>query len=157
MYQLYFIIPSRVSRYYSADAISSVWAGNWKVCISLGRIRQCGAMQSLYDIARPTINTLRPGQSGHDYTDDNFKCIFMNENVWILKLHWETSVPKGPIDSITAFVQILAWRRPGDKPKSEPMFALVGDAYVRRSASINWSAYVCGWSCSGESRRCSSI
>ena len=30
-------------------------------------------------------------------------------------------VPKGPIDNIPALVQIMAWRRPGDKPFSEPM------------------------------------
>ena len=30
-------------------------------------------------------------------------------------------VPKGPIDNIAAFVQIMAWRRPGEKPLSEPM------------------------------------
>ena len=30
-------------------------------------------------------------------------------------------VPKGPINSITTLVQIMAWRRPGDKPLSEPI------------------------------------
>ena len=30
-------------------------------------------------------------------------------------------VPNGPIDNIPALVQIMAWRRPGDKPLSEPM------------------------------------
>ena len=30
-------------------------------------------------------------------------------------------VPKGPINNIPALVQIMAWRRPGDKPLSEPM------------------------------------
>ena len=30
-------------------------------------------------------------------------------------------VPKGPINDIPALVQIMAWRRPGDKPLSEPM------------------------------------
>ena len=30
-------------------------------------------------------------------------------------------VPKGPINIIPALVQIMAWRRPGDKPLSEPM------------------------------------
>ena len=29
-------------------------------------------------------------------------------------------VPKGPIDNNPALVQIMAWRRPGDKPLSEP-------------------------------------
>ena len=68
-----------------------------------------------------TINPLRPRQNGRHFTDDILKCIFLNENVWI---PFEISlkfVPKGPIDNIPAMVQIMAWRRPGDKPLSEPM------------------------------------
>ena len=50
-----------------------------------------------------------------------FKCIFLNENVWIaLKISLEF-VPKFQINNIPALVQIMAWRRPGDKPLSEPM------------------------------------
>ena len=30
-------------------------------------------------------------------------------------------VPKAPINNIPALVQIMAWRRPGDKPLYEPM------------------------------------
>ena len=30
-------------------------------------------------------------------------------------------VPKGSINNIPALVQIMAWRRSGDKPLSEPM------------------------------------
>ena len=30
-------------------------------------------------------------------------------------------IPKGPINNIPALVQIMAWRRSGDKPISEPM------------------------------------
>ena len=30
-------------------------------------------------------------------------------------------VPKGPINNCPSLVQIMAWRRPGDKPLSEPM------------------------------------
>ena len=30
----------------------------------------------------------------------------------------------------------MAWRRPGDKPLSEPMMALLTDAYMRHSASM---------------------
>ena len=30
-------------------------------------------------------------------------------------------VPKGPINNIPALVQIMAWRRPGDNPLSEPV------------------------------------
>ena len=37
-----------------------------------------------------------------------------------LKFH-RSLLPKGPIDNIPALVQIMAWRRPGDKPLSELM------------------------------------
>ena len=30
-------------------------------------------------------------------------------------------VPKGPINNIAALIQVMAWRRSGDKPLSEPM------------------------------------
>ena len=43
-------------------------------------------------------------------------------------------VSDGPINNMPASVQIMAWRRPGDKQLSEPM---ITDAYVRHSASVN--------------------
>ena len=64
---------------------------------------------------------MRPRQNGRHFTDDIFKCIFLNENVWIPIEISMTFVPKGPINIIPALVQIMAWRRPGDKPLSEPM------------------------------------
>ena len=67
------------------------------------------------------LNTLRPRQNGRHFADDVFKCIFLNENVWILLKILLKFVPKGPINNIPALVQIMAWRRPGDKPLSEPM------------------------------------
>ena len=53
--------------------------------------------------------------------DDIFKCIFFSENVWILLKISLSFVLNGPINNIPALVQIMAWRRPGDKPLSEPM------------------------------------
>ena len=67
------------------------------------------------------INTLRPRQNGRYFADDIFKCIFLNENVWIPIWISLKFVPKGPINNIPALVQIMAWRRPGNKPLSEPM------------------------------------
>ena len=65
------------------------------------------------------FNTLRPRQNGRHFPEDIFKCIFLNESIWILiSLKF---VPKCPINNIPALVQITAWRRPGDKPLSEPM------------------------------------
>ena len=67
------------------------------------------------------VNTLSPRQYGRHFADDIFKCIFLNENVWILPKISLKFVPKVRIDKITAVVQIMACRRPGDKPLSEPM------------------------------------
>ena len=44
-------------------------------------------------------------------------------NVGILIKFSMKFVPKGPINNIPALVQIMAWRRPGDKPLSEPLMA----------------------------------
>ena len=67
------------------------------------------------------VNTLRQRQNGCHFADNIFKCIFLNENVWIpIKISLKF-VPKGPINNIPAMVQIMAWHRPGNKPLSEPM------------------------------------
>ena len=67
------------------------------------------------------FNTLRPRQNGRHFADDIFKCIFLNENAWIaLKISLKF-VPKVRINNIPTLIQIMAWRRPGDKPLSAPM------------------------------------
>ena len=98
-------------------------------CNNVYTIRQkalhCGCFvviwQWLICLAYPF--TLRPRQNGRHFADI-FKCIFLNENVWILIKISLKFVPQGPINNIPALVQIMAWCRPGDKPLSEPM--LVG-------------------------------
>ena len=72
-----------------------------------------------------TFNTLKPRQNGRHYADETFKCIFLNENVRIPITIWLGFVPKGPINNIPALFQIMAWRRPGDKPLSEPMMVIL--------------------------------
>ena len=70
---------------------------------------------------RVMLNTLRPRQSGCHFADDTVECIFLNENVRIsIKISLEF-VPECPINNIPALVQLMAWRRPGNKPLSEPM------------------------------------
>ena len=67
------------------------------------------------------VNTLRPRQKWPHFADDIFNGIFFNENIWIpIKISLKF-VPNGPINHIPALVQIMAWRRSGDKPLSEPM------------------------------------
>ena len=72
-------------------------------------------------IQYPHINTLRPRQHGRHFPDNIFKYIFLNENACISITISLKFVPKGPINKIPSLVQIMAWRRPGDKPLSEPM------------------------------------
>ena len=67
------------------------------------------------------VNTLRPRRNEQHWADDIFKRIFFNENVWVSIKIWLKFVPKGPINNIPALVRIMAWRRSGDKPLSEPM------------------------------------
>ena len=67
------------------------------------------------------VNTLRPRQNGRHFPDNIFKWIFLNENVWISINISLKFVPRGPINNIPTLVQVMAWRRPGDKPLSEPM------------------------------------
>ena len=79
----------------------------------------------VYDEGEPEggVNTLRPRQNGGRFADDTFKRIFLNENVGISITISLKFVPKGSINNIPALVQIMAWRRSGDKPLCEPMMA----------------------------------
>ena len=85
------------------------------------------------------VNTLRPRQNGRHFPNDIFnKCIFVNENVWISIKTSLSFVPRGPINNILTLVQIMAWRRPGDKPLSEPMLVcLLTHICVTRPQWVN--------------------
>ena len=67
------------------------------------------------------FNTLRPRQNGRHIPDGIFKWIFLNENFWLSINISLKFVPRGPIKNIPTLVQVMAWRRPGDKPLSEQM------------------------------------
>ena len=61
----------------------------------------------------------------------SFKCIYLNENLWISLKVSLNFAPKIRINIIPAWVQIMAWRRPGDKPLSEPvMVSLLTHYYL---------------------------
>ena len=84
------------------------------------------------------LNTLRPIQDGRHFPDDILKSIFMNENVWISLTISLKCVRKVRINNIPSLVQIMAWRRPGDKPLSEPMMvSLLTHICVTRPQWVN--------------------
>ena len=91
----------------------------------------------------PGFNTLRPRQDGRHFPDDMFKCIFLNEIVWIPIQISLKFVPKGSINNNPALFQIMAWRRPGDKPLSEPMMVIsLTHICVTRPQWVNeWMAW----------------
>ena len=87
------------------------------------------------------FNTLRPRQNGWYFPDDIFKYIFLYENVWIPIKNSMKFVPKGPINNIPA-VQVIAWRRQGNKPLSEPVVVrLPTHICVTRPQWVNPSVY----------------
>ena len=62
-----------------------------------------------------------PRQNGRRFADHTFKRMFLNENVRIsIKISLKF-VPKDPINNIPPLVQMVAWRRSGDKPLSESL------------------------------------
>ena len=84
-------------------------------------------------ITHPCLNSLRPRRNGRHFADNIFRCILLNENIWITIQISLKFVPKGPINNIPVLVQIMAWRRPGDKPLSEPkMVSLLTHICVTR-------------------------
>ena len=50
-----------------------------------------------------------------------YKCIILNENVWVPSKISRKFVPKGQSNNIPTLVQLTAWYCPADKPLSEPM------------------------------------
>ena len=87
------------------------------------------------------LNTLWPRQNGHHFADDTLKRIFLNENDRISIKISPKFVSKVPINYIQSLVQIMAWRRPGDKPLSEPMVVwLLTYTCIARPQWVNFQA-----------------
>ena len=67
---------------------------------------------------------------GRDTIDAILQTTFSNAISWMkmlefrLKFHWSLFL-KGPINNTPALGQIMAWRRPGEKPLSEPMMVIL--------------------------------
>ena len=72
-----------------------------------------------------------PGQNDRHFADDITRCVFLNETLCILIKISPKCVPKGSIDNILPLGYMMAWRRIGDKPLSEPMLARFTDTTMR--------------------------
>ena len=94
------------------------------------------------------LNTLRPRQNGRHFPDDIFKCILVNENVWISMKISVKFVPKSPINNIPASVQIIAWRRSGPNELSVLVAFVTGDTSTWSSVTLGslspfcWKSFI---------------
>ena len=90
------------------------------------------------ECSKNCFNSLRPIPNRRHFADDIFKCIFENENEWTTPRISLKFVPKVRISNIPALVQIMAWRRSGDKPLSETvMVSLLTHICAARPQWVN--------------------
>ena len=90
-----------------------------------------------YYLRWTVVNISEPRKNGHQFSDDIFKCLYLNKNVWISIRISLMFVPKGPINNIPALVQIMVWYRIGNKPLSETMLTRFTDAYMRHYGEMS--------------------
>ena len=76
-------------------------------------------------------------QDGWYFGKDIFKCIFLNENTWIVIRISLEFVPEDPIDNKSALVQVMALCQRGDKPLPEPIMTQINYANMHHLASMN--------------------
>ena len=65
------------------------------------------------------------------FAEDIFERIFLNENTRISTIISLRFVPRGSNDKKSALVQVMAWRRTGDKRLPEQMLIQFTDAFMR--------------------------
>ena len=103
----------------------------------------------LKNFAGSVLNTLRSRQNGRHFPDDIFKRIFFNQNFWIsIKISLKF-IPEVRINNILALIQIMAWRRPGAKPLSEPIMVsllthicVTRPQWVKNGSTTLWRIHI---------------
>ena len=65
--------------------------------------------------ASTLVSILRLKQNGRHFPADILNYIFLNENIWISNKMSLKCVPWCLVDDISALIQIMAWRHPGDR------------------------------------------
>ena len=92
------------------------------------------------------INSSPPGQMAVILADDIFKWIFLNEYGRIPIQISLKFVPGSPVDKKPALVQVMAWRRTGDKPLPQLMLTQFIDAYMRHRRMMSFKHLrLCTW------------
>ena len=78
--------------------------------------------------------------NGRYFADNIFKSIYLKEN-WCIFIKISLKfIPKDLFNNKSILVQIVAWRRTGDKQLSESLMQCPADAYMLRSSRMT---YIC--------------
>ena len=85
------------------------------------------------------FNILRPRKNGCRFPDDIFKCIFLNENVWIAE---DFNVPKIRINNIPVLAQIMAG---ADQATSHYLNQCWTDSLTHLCATRGWWVKTSYW------------
>ena len=83
-----------------------------------------------------------PMNFGRHFTDDIFRCIFINKKCMLIKISLKI-VPKCPIDNNPALFQKMAWCHTGDELLYEPTLKQSIDAYRRHKGGLVKSMINC--------------
>ena len=134
------------------------WCGTIKLCLQASEL-----LSSLWKLWPSGTIFLAPEQALTHWRGDKMaaifqtrflvKCIFLNENVWISIKMSLKFVAEGLINNISALDQIIAWRRQGDKPLSEPMMVrLLTHICVTQPQWVNNPRGPIAWNCRNSRR-----
>ena len=94
-----------------------------------------------------SLTHLPLGQNGRHFANNIFKCIFVNEKFYVLIPISLKFASKGSIGNESALVQVMVWRRTGNKPLPKTKLALFTDAFIwhqgAKGKTIHRSMYSC--------------
>ena len=71
------------------------------------RVQLCWKNMKTTVSSQNSFNTLRSRHNGRHFADDLYKCIFLNENIWISINISLKFVPRCPINNIPTLVQVI--------------------------------------------------
>ena len=110
---------------YAEHTLSLSPRGNISSACAISMWRNSMKLKCIMFLQNNSGHTLRSTKNRRDFEDDILKCILLNENVLItIKISlWYIS--DGSVNNIPSLVQMVAWRRPSDKPLFEPMMIIL--------------------------------
>ena len=116
-----------ISLHFTDDQSTSVQVMAWCRQATSHYLSQCWPRSLLpYGVTRPQwVNTLGPRHNGRQcppFSRRHFQMHFLEWKCLNFSIQISLNfVPKAPVIDIAALVQVMVWRRPCDKPLSEPM------------------------------------